>query len=227
MSPIHRPRFSPIKQGRSATAISSVAATHPKSRDHRMQPSTCREQVEVAKAAIARAASRSWTAHGGGFGEIEVAFFHARCMSSVSTSRDFVTAARAAGKGARVTTVDHVLPNITSPLIVQATISFATAVLATPHCPVWAWARTPHHPAEDGSWKTRRRRCSRHRCCPCRPVRPVRPGAAIMISALGFGLMGDSRRDLWNPGWRRSAGCLAPYRLSFSPTHTVRGAPGA
>jgi len=38
-----------------------------------MLPSTWRERAEVARAAIARAASRSWTAHGGDFGEIEVA----------------------------------------------------------------------------------------------------------------------------------------------------------
>ena len=45
-------------------------------------------------------------------------------------ARDYITAARAAGKGPLAITVDHVLPNIASQLIVQATISFATAILA-------------------------------------------------------------------------------------------------
>ncbi len=46
-------------------------------------------------------------------------------------ARDFVTAARARRQGAAARSrVDHVLPNIASPLIVQATISFATAILA-------------------------------------------------------------------------------------------------
>ena len=45
-------------------------------------------------------------------------------------ARDYITAARAAGKGPLAITWDHVLPNIASQLIVQATISFATAILA-------------------------------------------------------------------------------------------------
>jgi peptide/nickel transport system permease protein len=45
-------------------------------------------------------------------------------------AREFVLAARTAGKGPLRITLDHVLPNIASVLIVQATISFATAILA-------------------------------------------------------------------------------------------------
>lgn len=44
--------------------------------------------------------------------------------------RDYVTAARTAGRGALGITRDHVLPNIAPALVVQATISFATAILA-------------------------------------------------------------------------------------------------
>ncbi|MFO0124550.1 MAG: ABC transporter permease, partial [Betaproteobacteria bacterium] len=45
-------------------------------------------------------------------------------------AREFVLAARTAGKGPVRITLDHVLPNNASVLIVQATISFATAILA-------------------------------------------------------------------------------------------------
>ena len=45
-------------------------------------------------------------------------------------SREFVLAARACGKGAWRITIEHVLPNIASLLIVQATIQFAIAILA-------------------------------------------------------------------------------------------------
>ncbi|KAF4530733.1 hypothetical protein B566_EDAN018762, partial [Ephemera danica] len=45
-------------------------------------------------------------------------------------AREYVLAARVAGKGGWRITVDHVLPNIASVLIVQATIQFATAILA-------------------------------------------------------------------------------------------------
>ena len=45
-------------------------------------------------------------------------------------SRDYIMAARAAGKGDVRITLEHVLPNITSVIVVQATISFAIAILA-------------------------------------------------------------------------------------------------
>ena len=45
-------------------------------------------------------------------------------------AREFVLAARASGKGKFRITLEHVLPNILSILIVQATIQFALAILA-------------------------------------------------------------------------------------------------
>ena len=45
-------------------------------------------------------------------------------------AREFVLAARASGKGKFRITIEHVLPNILSVLIVQATIQFALAILA-------------------------------------------------------------------------------------------------
>ncbi|MDH4051744.1 MAG: ABC transporter permease, partial [Rubrivivax sp.] len=53
-----------------------------------------------------------------------------RGAANVVWAREYVLAARAAGKGATRITLDHVLPNIANVLIVQATISFATAILA-------------------------------------------------------------------------------------------------
>ena len=53
-----------------------------------------------------------------------------RASANAVWSREYVLAARVAGKGAWRITIDHVLPNIASPLIVQASISFATAILA-------------------------------------------------------------------------------------------------
>ncbi len=53
-----------------------------------------------------------------------------RASANAVWARDYVLAARAAGKGAWRITVEHVLPNIASVLIVQATIRFAIAILA-------------------------------------------------------------------------------------------------
>ena len=53
-----------------------------------------------------------------------------RASANAIGSRDFVLAARACGKGPWRITIEHVLPNIASVLIVQATIQFAIAILA-------------------------------------------------------------------------------------------------
>ena len=53
-----------------------------------------------------------------------------RASALVVRSREFVTAARALGKGEWRITLEHVLPNIAAILIVQATIQFALAILA-------------------------------------------------------------------------------------------------
>ena len=53
-----------------------------------------------------------------------------RASANAVWSREFVLAARACGKGAVRITLEHVLPNIASVLIVQATIRFAIAILA-------------------------------------------------------------------------------------------------
>src|SRR3546814_2862827 len=54
--------------------------------------------------------------------------------------RDFVLAARVAGKGRTRITLEHILPNIASLLIVQMTIQFALAILAE--------ARSEEHTSE-------------------------------------------------------------------------------
>ncbi|HSI53038.1 MAG TPA: ABC transporter permease, partial [Ramlibacter sp.] len=53
-----------------------------------------------------------------------------RASANAIWSREFVLAARACGKGSFSITMEHVLPNILSVLIVQATIRFAIAILA-------------------------------------------------------------------------------------------------
>ena len=53
-----------------------------------------------------------------------------RAAANTVWSREFVLAARACGKGPLRITLEHVLPNIASILIVQATIQFAVAILA-------------------------------------------------------------------------------------------------
>ncbi len=108
-------------------------------------------------------------------------------------ARDYVTAARAAGLGPWAITRDHVLPNIASLLIVQATISFATAILAEAALSYLGLGTQPPQP----SWG---RMLSEAQTLVFQAPRlAVYPGLAIMLSVLGLNLLGDGLRDLLDP----------------------------
>jgi peptide/nickel transport system permease protein len=113
-------------------------------------------------------------------------------------SRDYVTAARAAGKGALRITVDHVLPNIASVLIVQATISFATAILAEAALSYLGLGTQPPQP----SWGRMLNEAQTQMFQA--PLLAVYPGVAIMLSVLGLNLLGDGLRDLLDPKLARA-----------------------
>ena len=108
-------------------------------------------------------------------------------------ARDYVTAARACGKGPVRITLDHILPNIASQLIVQATISFATAILAEAALSYLGLGTQPPKP----SWG---RMLSEAQTLMFQaPMLAVYPGLAIMASVLGLNLLGDGLRDLLDP----------------------------
>ena len=108
-------------------------------------------------------------------------------------ARDYITAARAAGKGPLAITLDHVLPNIASHLIVQASISFATAILAEAALSYLGLGTQPPQP----SWG--RMLNEAQTMMFQAPLLAVYPGVAIMLSVLGLNLMGDGLRDLMDP----------------------------
>ncbi len=111
--------------------------------------------------------------------------------------RDFVLAARAAGKdGARIV-IEHVLPNIVGILIVQGTIQFALAILAEAGLAYLGLGTQPPNP----SWGKMLNEAQTflHRSA----WLAIFPGAAIAITVLGFNLLGDGLRDLIDPRLRR------------------------
>jgi peptide/nickel transport system permease protein len=108
-------------------------------------------------------------------------------------SREYVLAARSAGKGPLAITLDHVLPNIASPLIVQATISFATAILAEAALSYLGLGTQPPQP----SWGRMLNEAQTQMFQA--PLLAVWPGVAIMASVLGLNLVGDGLRDLLDP----------------------------
>ncbi|MFN5157528.1 MAG: ABC transporter permease [Betaproteobacteria bacterium] len=122
----------------------------------------------------------------------------ARGSAQAVWAREYVTAARAAGLGPLAITRDHVLPNIAGVLIVQATISFATAILAEAALSFLGLGTQPPQP----SWG--RMLAEAQTQMFQAPLLAVWPGTAIMLSVLGLNLMGDGLRDLLDPRLARS-----------------------
>ncbi len=108
-------------------------------------------------------------------------------------AREFVLAARACGKGATRITFEHVLPNIASLLIVQATIQFAIAILAEAALSYLGLGTQPPTP----SWG--RMLNEAQTLLFQAPQLAIWPGLAIALSVLGLNLMGDGLRDLLDP----------------------------
>ncbi len=112
-------------------------------------------------------------------------------------SKDYVTAAKVAGAGRLRLMFKEVLPNCLAPLIVQATLGFATAILdaaalgflglgAQPPTPEWGTMLADTREFMQRAWWV-----------------VTFPGLAIMITVLAFNLMGDGLRDALDPKLKR------------------------
>ena len=116
-----------------------------------------------------------------------------RASANAVWSREYIMAARACGKGGWRITLEHVLPNILSVLIVQATIQFAIAILAEAALSYLGLGTQPPQP----SWG---RMLSEAQTLMFQaPLLAVWPGVAIALAVLGLNLLGDGLRDLLDP----------------------------
>jgi len=106
---------------------------------------------------------------------------------------DFVTAARALGQSTPGILVRHVFPNVLGSLVVISSVSVAQMILAEsvlsflgggigPPTPTWGRMLF-----EGGDYIT------------ARPWMSIAPGAAILLSVLGFNLLGEGLRDALDP----------------------------
>jgi peptide/nickel transport system permease protein len=107
--------------------------------------------------------------------------------------REFVTAARAMGQGSWRIMLRHVLPNSLGPIIVQTSLSLAFAILAEAALSFFGLGTQPPEP----SWgrMLSEGRSFLHEA----PWMGIFPGLAIMVSVLGFNLLGDGLRDVLDP----------------------------
>jgi len=107
--------------------------------------------------------------------------------------QDYVLAARAVGQNNLAIIWKHILPNALSPLIVQATVSFAVAILAEAGLSYLGLGTQPPHPSW-GRMLNEAQVYMRHAIWPA-----IFPGLAIAIAVLGFNLLGDGLRDILDP----------------------------
>ena len=106
---------------------------------------------------------------------------------------EYVLAARAAGRRPVAIGVRHVLPNVGSLVIVQASVSFAIAVLAEAALSFLGFGTPPPTP----SWG--RMLQESQEMLFSAPRLALFPGLAIAVAVLGFNLLGDGLRDYLDP----------------------------
>lgn len=111
--------------------------------------------------------------------------------------REFILAARVAGKGWVRITTDHILPNITGILVVQGTIQFALAILAEAGLSYLGLGTQPPNP----SWGKMLN--DAQTLMHLAPTLAILPGLAIVLTVMGLNLFGDGLRDLLDPRLRR------------------------
>ena len=111
--------------------------------------------------------------------------------------REFILAARAAGKGKALITVEHILPNIVTLLLVQGTIQFALGILAEAGLSYVGLGAQPPLP----SWG--RMLFDAQTRMVVAPWLAIFPGFAIVITVLGLNLLGDGLSDVLDPKLRR------------------------
>ncbi|EIM73059.1 peptide ABC transporter permease [Nitratireductor aquibiodomus RA22] len=111
--------------------------------------------------------------------------------------REFILAARAAGKSKALITIEHILPNIVALLLVQGTIQFALGILAEAGLSYLGLGAQPPMP----SWG--RMLFEAQTRMMIAPHLAIFPGLAIVITVLGLNLLGDGLRDLLDPRLRR------------------------
>ncbi|MGF1526815.1 MAG: ABC transporter permease subunit [Candidatus Competibacterales bacterium] len=120
-----------------------------------------------------------------------------RASVLAEAAKDYVVASRVAGAGVLRQMFVNILPNCTAPLIVQASLSFSTAILdaaalgflglgAQPPTPEWGTMLADARQFVQRAWWV-----------------VTLPGLAILITVLAFNLLGDGLRDALDPKLKR------------------------
>jgi peptide/nickel transport system permease protein len=106
---------------------------------------------------------------------------------------DYIEAARAVGNPHWRIAIRHILPNVVPPLIVQATLAVAAAVIAEASLSFLGLGQQPPAPSWGSMLNTAKNYVENA------PWMAVWPGASIFVLVLSFNLLGDGLRDALDP----------------------------
>lgn len=108
-------------------------------------------------------------------------------------TEDFVEGARAVGVPNWQILLRHITPNIFAPLVVQATLTVATAIIAEASLSFLGLGQQPPAPSWGSMLNTAKNYMD------SAPWMSISPGLAICLVVLGFNLLGDGLRDALDP----------------------------
>jgi peptide/nickel transport system permease protein len=111
--------------------------------------------------------------------------------------REFVEAARTVGAGHLRIMLQHILPNVTAPLIVQASLSVAVAIISEATLSFLGLGVQPPEP----SWGSMVSRGKDY--LDQAPWLAFAPGVAIFLTVLAFNFVGDGLRRAMDPRLQR------------------------
>lgn len=117
----------------------------------------------------------------------------ARSATMDTMTYDYVEAARAVGNPPWRVALRHVAPNIVPPVLVQATLAIALAIIAEASLSFLGLGQQPPAPSWGSMLNAAQRFLSQA------PWLAVFPGAAIFLAVLAFNLIGDGLRDALDP----------------------------
>ncbi|MFM8988079.1 MAG: ABC transporter permease [Alphaproteobacteria bacterium] len=120
----------------------------------------------------------------------------ARGATMATMVEDYVEAARAVGNPRWRIALRHVLPNIVPPVLVQATLAIAMAIIAEASLSFLGLGQQPPAPSWGSMLNAAQRFLGQA------PWMAIFPGLSIFVVVLAFNLLGDGLRDALDPKGR-------------------------
>ena len=108
-------------------------------------------------------------------------------------AEDYVEGARAIGLPDRWIILRYILPNALPPILVQATLTVATAIIAEASLSFLGLGQQPPNPSWGSMLNTAKNYMTQA------PWMSISPGVAIFLVVLAFNLLGDGLRDAFDP----------------------------